>query len=144
MTWLGPTSSVFDITTYLLMYFVICPQLVGGNYHDLAPAQQATFIAIFHAGWFVESLWSQTLVIHTLRTPKMPFLQSRASFILTTITSLGIAVGTILPFTGFGQSLGLAELPLNYFAWLGLTIVSYLILVMIVKKFYVRRFGELL
>ncbi|MEI5988869.1 magnesium-translocating P-type ATPase [Enterococcus termitis] len=144
MTWLGPTSSIFDITTYLLMYFIICPQLVGGNYHDLAPAQQATFIAIFHAGWFVESLWSQTLVIHTLRTPKVPFLQSRASFILTTITSLGIAVGTILPFTGFGQSLGLAELPLNYFAWLALTIVSYLLLVMIVKKIYVNRFGELL
>lgn len=144
MKWLGPTSSVFDITTYLLMYFVICPQLVGGNYHDLDPAQQATFIAIFHAGWFIESLWSQTLVIHTLRTPKIPFIQSRASFILTTITSLGIAVGTILPFTSFGQSLGLAELPLNYFAWLGLTIVSYLILVMIVKKFYVKRFGELL
>ncbi|MGX7202175.1 magnesium-translocating P-type ATPase [Enterococcus plantarum] len=144
MKWLGPTSSVFDITTYLLMYFVICPQLVGGNYHDLDPAQQATFIAIFHAGWFIESLWSQTLVIHTLRTPKIPFIQSRASFILTTITSLGIAVGTILPFTSFGQSLGLAELPLNYFAWLGLTIVSYLFLVMIVKKFYVKRFGELL
>ncbi|WP_430606250.1 magnesium-translocating P-type ATPase [Enterococcus sp. AZ170] len=144
MKWLGPTSSVFDITTYLLMYFVICPQLVGGNYHDLAPAQQATFIAIFHAGWFVESLWSQTLVIHTLRTPKIPFLQSRASFILTTITSLGIAVGTILPFTGFGESLGLTGLPLNYFAWLGLTIVSYLLLVMVVKKIYVKRFGELL
>lgn len=144
MKWLGPTSSVFDITTYLLMYFIICPQLVGGNYHDLAPAQQATFIAIFHAGWFVESLWSQTLVIHTLRTPKIPFLQSRASFIVTTITSLGIAVGTILPFTGFGKSLGLAELPLNYFAWLGLTIVGYLLLVMVVKKFYIKRFGELL
>ncbi|MGM0217463.1 magnesium-translocating P-type ATPase [Enterococcus sp. AZ126] len=144
MKWLGPTSSVFDITTYLLMYFVICPQLVGGNYHDLGPEQQAAFIAIFHAGWFIESLWSQTLVIHTLRTPKIPFLQSRASFILTTITSLGIAVGTVLPFTSFGQSLGLAELPLNYFAWLGLTVFLYLFLVMIVKKFYVKRFGELL
>ncbi|WP_430603788.1 magnesium-translocating P-type ATPase [Enterococcus sp. DIV0724b] len=144
MKWLGPTSSVFDITTYLLMYFIICPQLVGGNYHDLDPAQQATFIAIFHAGWFIESLWSQTLVIHTLRTPKIPFIQSRASFILTTITTLGIAVGTILPFTSFGQNLGLAELPLHYFAWLGLTIFAYLFLVMIVKKFYVKRFGELL
>lgn len=144
MTWLGPTSSVFDITTYLLMYFVICPQVVGGNYHDLGPAQQATFIAIFHAGWFVESLWSQTLVIHTLRTPKVPFLQSRASFILTTITSLGIALGTILPYTAFGQNLGLTQLPLVYFAWLAVTIFAYLFLVMIVKNIYVKRFGELL
>ncbi|MDA9470962.1 Mg(2) transport ATPase, P-type [Enterococcus sp. 5H] len=144
MKWLGPTSSVFDITTYLLMYFVICPQLVGGNYHDLGPTEQAAFIAIFHAGWFVESLWSQTLVIHTLRTPKIPFLQSRASFILTTITSLGIAVGTILPYTSFGQNLGLTQLPLVYFGWLALTIFAYLFLVMIVKNIYVKRFGELL
>lgn len=144
MTWLGPTSSVFDITTYLLMYFVICPQMVGGTYHELNPEQQAVFIAIFHAGWFVESLWSQTLVIHTLRTPKIPFLQSRASFILTTITSLGIAVGTILPFTNFGQDLGLEQLPLNFFGWLAVTIFAYLFLVMVVKKFYVKRFGELL
>lgn len=144
MKWLGPTSSVFDITTYLLMYFVICPQLVGGNYHDLGPTEQAAFIAIFHAGWFVESLWSQTLVIHTLRTPKIPFLQSRASFILTTITSCGIAVGTILPYTSFGQNLGLTQLPLVYFGWLALTIFAYLFLVMIVKNIYVKRFGELL
>ncbi len=64
MLWIGPTSSVFDITTYLLMYFVICPAMLGGSYHTLSPAQQATFIAIFHAGWFVESLWTQTMVLH--------------------------------------------------------------------------------
>lgn len=56
MIWLGPTSSVFDITTYLLMYFIICPAVVGGNFHTLTPEQQVTFIAVFHAGWFVESL----------------------------------------------------------------------------------------
>jgi Mg2+-importing ATPase len=144
MKWLGPTSSVFDITTYLFMYFVICPQVIGGNYHELAPVQQAAFIAVFHAGWFIESLWSQMLVIHTLRTPKLPFIQSRASFILTTITSLGIAVGTVLPFTAFGRNLGLSVLPANYFVLLGITIFAYLFLVMIVKSFYVKRYGELL
>ncbi|MDU6524661.1 MAG: magnesium-translocating P-type ATPase, partial [Enterococcus sp.] len=77
MIWLGPTSSVFDITTYLLMYFVICPAVIGGEFHTLTPAQQVAFIAVFHAGWFVESLWSQTLVLHALRTPKIPFIQSR-------------------------------------------------------------------
>lgn len=144
MGWLGPTSSVFDITTYILMYFIICPQIMGGSYHELGASQQALFIAIFHAGWFVESLWSQTLVIHTLRTPKIPFLQSRASFILTTITSIGIAIGTFLPFTSFGQNLGLAPLPISYFAWLAVTIIAYLLLVMVVKSFYVKRFGDLL
>lgn len=144
MKWLGPTSSIFDITTYVLMYFLICPAVVGGSYHSLDANGQVAFIAVFHAGWFVESLWSQTLVIHTLRTPKVPFLQSNASFILTTVTSLGIAVGTILPFTAFGENLGLTALPTQYWGWLGLTIISYLVLVMFVKKLYVNRYGELL
>lgn len=144
MKWLGPTSSIFDITTYALMYFIICPAVAGGPFHTLNADQQVLFIAVFHAGWFVESLWSQTLVIHTLRTPKMPFLQSNASFILTTVTSLGIALGTVLPFTAFGERLDLAPLPSNYWGFLAITIVAYLVLVMFVKKIYVKRFGELL
>ncbi|MFY8329799.1 magnesium-translocating P-type ATPase [Vagococcus carniphilus] len=144
MKWLGPTSSIFDITTYALMYFVICPAVVGGPYNSLNAEQQVLFVAVFHAGWFVESLWSQTLVIHTLRTPKMPFLQSNASFILTTVTTIGIAIGTILPFTAFGERLDLAPLPSSYWGWLAITIVAYLVLVMFIKKLYVKRFGELL
>ncbi|MBE9897057.1 magnesium-translocating P-type ATPase [Enterococcus casseliflavus] len=144
MVWLGPTSSVFDITTYLLMYFIICPVVVGGNFHTLSPEQQVAFIAVFHAGWFVESLWSQTLVLHALRTPKIPFIQSRGSFIMTAITSLGIAVGTFLPFTNFGQSLGMAVLPSEYWLWLTATIIAYLALVTIVKRFYIHRYQELL
>ncbi|WP_321382623.1 magnesium-translocating P-type ATPase [uncultured Enterococcus sp.] len=144
MIWLGPTSSVFDITTYLLMYFIICPAVVGGNFHTLSPTQKITFIAIFHAGWFVESLWSQTLVLHALRTPKIPFIQSRGSFIMTTITSLGILIGSVLPFTSFGQNLGMTALPSNYWLWLIATIVAYLALVTIVKRFYIQRYQELL
>ncbi|MDR0921933.1 MAG: magnesium-translocating P-type ATPase [Lactobacillales bacterium] len=144
MVWLGPTSSIFDITTYLLMYFVICPAVVGGNFHTLNAEQQVAFIAIFHAGWFVESLWSQTLVLHALRTPKIPFIQSRGSFIMTSITTLGIAVGTLLPFTAFGQNLGLATLPSSYWLWLVATVLAYLLLVTVVKRFYVTRYQELL
>lgn len=144
MLWIGPTSSVFDITTYLLMYFVICPAMLGGNYHTLSPAQQATFIAIFHAGWFVESLWTQTMVLHALRTPKVPFLQSRASFSMIAITTLEIAVGTIVPFTNFGRNLGMLPLPGNYWLWLFVTMVLYLALVTVVKRIYIRRYGELL
>lgn len=144
MLWIGPTSSVFDITTYLLMYFVICPAMLGGSYHTLSPAQQATFIAIFHAGWFVESLWTQTMVLHALRTPKVPFLQSRASFSMIAITTLGIAVGTIVPFTNFGRNLGMLPLPGNYWLWLFVTMLLYLALVTVVKRIYIRRYGELL
>lgn len=144
MKWIGPTSSVFDITTYLLMFFVICPQVLGGSYSSLPPEKQLIFLLCLIFGWFVESLWSQTLVIHALRTPKVPFLQSRASFIVTTVTGLGIAVGTVLPYTNLGAHLGMVPLPLNFFGWLALTIIAYLTLVTFMKKIYIKRFGELL
>jgi Mg2+-importing ATPase len=144
MLWIGPTSSVFDITTYLLMFFYICPLIVGGSYASLGPEGQALFIALFHAGWFVESLWSQTLVIHMIRTPKIPFIQSRASWQLATLTTLGIATGTILPFTWLGSHLGMTALPLIYFPWLIATILGYMVLVTIMKKIFVWKYGELL
>ncbi|EMF0090502.1 magnesium-translocating P-type ATPase [Enterococcus hirae] len=144
MVYFGPTSSIFDITTYLLMYFIICPAVVGGDFHTLDAQQKIVFIALFHAGWFVESLWSQTLVLHALRTPKIPFIQSNATFAMFTITTLGIVVGSILPFTGFGAELGLMPLPGTYWTWLVVTILAYLILVTMVKKFYIKKFGELL
>ena len=146
MVWIGPTSSVFDITTYLLMYFIICPAMCGGQlFHQITdPAMRAYFIAVFHAGWFVESMWSQTLVIHMIRTPKIPFIQSRASLPVTLLTVAGIAVLTVIPFTGFGASIGLAALPLVYFPWLALTVVLYMVLVTVFKKNFIRRCGELL
>jgi Mg2+-importing ATPase len=146
MLWIGPTSSVFDITTYFLMYFVICPAVVGGLlFHEIGdPAMQTLFIAAFHAGWFVESMWSQTLVIHMIRTPKIPFIQSRASAPLTLLTFTGIAALTVIPFTAFGASVGLAPLPTVYFAWLVLTIFLYMLLATLLKGIFVRRYGELL
>lgn len=144
MIYLGPTSSLFDIATYLLMFFVICPQMLGGTYFTLSPEEQIIFISAFHTGWFIESLWSQTLVIHTLRTPKIPFLQSNASFIVTVLTGAGIAVGTLLPSTKFGEKLGMLPLPANYYFWLIITIIAYLAFVTFMKKIYIRKFGELL
>lgn len=126
------------------MYFVICPAVVGGSYHTLTGSQQVLFIALFHAGWFVESLWTQTLVLHALRTPKVPFLQSNATFIMFSITTLGILVGSVLPFTNFGEGLGLLPLPANYWIWLIVTVIAYLGLVTFMKKIYINKFGELL
>ncbi len=87
MRWFGPTSSIFDIVTYLFMYFIVCPAILGGSFFELNGADQLLFIGIFHAGWFIESLWSQMLVLHFLRTEKMPFLQSSASGIMTLVTT---------------------------------------------------------
>ena len=146
MLWIGPTSSVFDITTYLLMYFVVCPAAAGGlMFHQIAdPEALALFIAVFHAGWFVESMWTQTLVIHLIRTPKIPFVQSRASTPLTLLTFAGIVFLTAIPFTGFGASIGLAALPASFFAWMALTVALYMVLVTFFKWIFVRRYGELL
>lgn len=146
MMWIGPTSSVFDITTYLLMYFVICPAMCGGLlYHQITdPAVRLSYIAIFQSGWFIESMWSQSLVIHMIRTAKIPFVQSIASFPVTTLSLTGILTLTLIPFTGFGAMLDLAPVPPVFFAWLALTILLYMTLATVVKNIYIRRYGELL
>ena len=154
MIWIGPTSSVFDFTTYIFMYFVFCPLFIskGILFNDLAAhysgaelaAMQARYIGLFQAGWFVESMWSQTLVIHMIRTPKLPFLQSRASASVTLLTMTGIAVLTVIPFTAFGRVLGFVALPAAYFAYLIPCILLYMILATSLKKAYVRHYGELL
>lgn len=146
MLWIGPTSSVFDIACYLLMYFVICPMFTGGLVYSQItdPSMKALYVALFQTGWFVESMWSQTLVIHMIRTPKIPFLQSRASAPVTFLTFTGIAVVTLIPFTPLGSALELTALPGVYFAWLGAIIIGYMLLATLIKKLYVRRYGELL
>ena len=146
MGWIGPTSSVFDITTFLLMFYIICPAMCGGlRFSQITdPAVRVYFIALFQAGWFVESMWTQTLIIHMIRTPKIPFIQSRASAPVVLLTFAGIAVLTVIPFTAFGAAIGLAALPSVYFAWLALTIVLYMALVTAFKMIFVRRYGELL
>ncbi|MEG2369233.1 MAG: magnesium-translocating P-type ATPase [Raoultibacter sp.] len=145
MVWIGPTSSVFDITTYLLMFFVICPMVVGMPFDQITdPASLALFIATFQAGWFTESMWSQTLVIHMIRTPKIPFLESRASLPVTLLTFTGIAVLTSIPFSPAAEALGLAPLPIEYYGFLLITIICYMVLATIMKKVFVRRYGSLL
>ena len=144
MLWFGPASSVFDITTYILMYFYICPLVLGGTYHTLPPEAQAAFVGLFQAGWFVESLWSQTLVIHTLRTPKLPFTESRASWQVLGLSSCGILAGTVLPFTAVGEALGMATLPAVYFPWLFGTLFAYMALTTFLKAIFIRRYVTLL
>jgi len=146
MIWIGPTSSIFDITTYLALFFVLCPMVFGGvPYGELSASQQVSFQALFHAGWFIESLWSQTLVIHMIRTPRLPFIQSRASWQLTFLTSMGILVGTVIPYTSLGTLLKMQMLPpMTYFPFLLLTILCYMVVVTVLKKLFVRRYGELL
>ncbi|MCF2673326.1 magnesium-translocating P-type ATPase [Fusobacterium varium] len=149
MLWIGPTSSIFDITTYLVLYFIICPMFVSGGLHyHMIPASDESmrnmFVALFQTGWFVESMWTQTLVIHMIRTSKIPFIQSRASLSVSLLTCSGILFLSLIPYTKLGEMIGLTVLPTVYWPFLIGTVTLYMILVTFLKKVYVKRYGELL
>ena len=144
MIWFGPASSVFDITTFVLLYTYICPLVFGGAYETLDAGMQVAFVGLFQAGWFVESLWTQTLVLHMLRTPKVPFLRSRASWQVTGLTSRGILAGTCIPFTTVGGALDMMPLPGAFFPWLFATLAAYMLLTTTLKGIFIKKYGELL
>lgn len=127
MIYTGPISSIFDITTYLLMWYVFGCSSPGAQ-------------SLFQSGWFVEGLLSQTLIVHMIRTKKIPFIQSRASWPVMCMTLAIMAAGIIIPFTRFGSCIGLTPLPLSYFPWLAATLIAYCVLTQVVKEWYIRRF----
>ena len=142
MFFMGPVSSLFDIATYLGMYFIICPLFTGGALYSAIsdPASQELYVSLFQTGWFVESMWSQSLVIHMIRTKKIPFIQSRASLSVTLFSLLGVGIVTLLPFSPLAEGLGLTPLPLVYFAGLLLIIAAYMVLATLMKNLYIRRY----
>jgi Mg2+-importing ATPase len=128
MAFFGPISSVFDILTYALMWFVF-----GAN----TVAQQT----LFQSGWFVEGLLTQTLIVHMIRTPKIPFIQSRAAAPLMAMTVAIIAIGIFLPMGPLAHYFKLQPLPPLYFVFLPLILLAYMALTQAVKGYYVRRWG---
>ncbi|MBC2093058.1 magnesium-translocating P-type ATPase [Listeria seeligeri] len=126
---IGPVSSIFDIATFLIMWFVFSANTV---------AEQA----LFHSGWFVVGLLTQTLVVHMIRTEKIPFIQRRATAPVMISTLIVMSLGLIIPFTGFGHSIGFVSLPGSYFPWLVLVLVGYMATMQVVKTLYIRKFRE--
>lgn len=129
MLWIGPTSSIFDITTFALMWFVFAANNVEAQ-------------ALFQSGWFIEGLLSQTLVVHMLRTQKIPFIQSRATLPVLLTTAVIMAIGIYIPFSPLGAMVGLEPLPLSYFPWLAATLLSYCLVAQGMKRLYIKRFGQ--
>ncbi|MGO4633392.1 magnesium-translocating P-type ATPase [Streptomyces sp. 2RAF24] len=128
MLTIGPISSVFDIAMFLVMWHVFAAN---------TPAEQA----LFQSGWFVEGLLSQTLVVHMIRTRKIPFVQSRASWPVMVMTVLAVLTGLWLPFSPLADAIGLVSLPAAYFPWLIGVLLAYCALTQLVKTRYIRRFG---
>jgi len=129
---IGPISSIFDYLTYFLMMFVFKTTLPGPTFNP----------ALFHTGWFIESLFTQTLIIHVIRTNKIPFIQSRASKAMLFSSLLIIAIGAFLPYSPLAPALELVPLPPVYWLYLLGMLLSYVILTQFVKSWFYRRFGN--
>ncbi len=145
---LGPVSSLFDIVTFAALFFVVCPATVGASWAELAAAGNVAgmmaFAAIFQSGWFVESMWSQTLVIHMLRSPRLPSPRDHAAPALCVLTVLGLALVTWLPASPIADTLGLTTLPTSFFALLIGIVAAYIALTQLAKRRHIARHGELL
>ena len=140
MSWLGPTSSIFDIITFAVMFFGIAPMITGSSYAE--STNPAFFLMVFQTGWFIQSMWTQTMVIYMLRSPKLPFIQSKPAFSLLVTSLFALFIVTVLPYTPLAASLKLATLNGMYFLALILITVSYMLLVTIVKKVYIKKYRE--
>jgi len=124
---IGPISSIFDYATFFIMLYVY---------------KSWTNADLFHTGWFVESLFTQTLIIHVIRTNKIPFLQSRASKALTFTSVLIVAIGAYLPYSPLASWLGFTPLPWSYWLWLLGMLVAYVLLTQVIKTWFYRKFGD--
>ena len=128
MFWIGPISSLFDYATFALMWFVFSANTVETQ-------------SLFQTGWFVESLMTQTLIVHIIRTARIPFLQSNPAPFMAMVTVVVMAIAIAIPYTPIGEALAMVPLPRIYFAWLAAILLGYCLLTQLVKSWYVRRFG---
>ncbi|MET3982644.1 magnesium-translocating P-type ATPase [Streptomyces sp. PvR034] len=128
MLCIGPISSIFDIAMFVIMWNVFA-------------ANSEAHQALFQSGWFVEGLLSQTLIVHMIRTRKIPFIQSRASWPVMAMTVLAVLAGLFLPFSPLAGSLGLVALPASYFPWLIGVLLAYCTLTQLLKTVYIKKFN---
>ena len=147
IVFIGPISSLFDYTTYAMMWFIFkCSNLslapaaaVAARFANATSPNDTYAAALFHTGWFVESLMTQTLIVHVIRTNQLPFIQSRASWQLTMTTLLIMAFGAYLPFSALAPFLGFVPLPPLYWLLLLATLVCYVGLTQLVKAWLLKK-----
>ncbi|MEG1183611.1 MAG: magnesium-translocating P-type ATPase [Cetobacterium sp.] len=127
MIYIGPVSSIFDILTFLLMFYVF-------------KANSIETQALFHTGWFIESILSQTLIIHLIRTRKIPFIQSNANIKVILLTSAIMIFAICVPYTKLNISLEFVPLVPLYFVWIIFMLFGYFFLILIMKRYYIKKF----
>lgn len=139
MLFIGPMSSIFDYTTFgLMMWFYHCNVFSSPGATELAKAHAEK---LFHTGWFVESLLTQTLIVHIIRTNKIPFIESTASLPLTLTTLAVMAAAVALPFSPAAAYLGFERLPLSFFGWMGATLLCYVTVTHFMKTRFIAWYG---
>jgi len=139
MIFIGPISSIFDYATFALMWFFFhCSAFLDPA---ASAAQKEGWAKLFQTGWFVESLLTQTLIVHIIRTKRIPFFGSRASAHLTMTTLIIMAIGAWLPYSPFAANLGMVPLPAIYWAWMALFLSAYALLTHWVKTRFFSRYG---
>lgn len=129
MLYIGPISSVFDYATFAVMFFF---------FKANTPEHQS----LFQSGWFVEGLLSQTLIVHMIRTKKIPFIQSWATAPVVALTSLIMAVAIYIPFSPFAVAFKMEPLPASYFPWLAAILLGYCLLTQIIKNWFIKKFNQ--
>jgi Mg2+-importing ATPase len=139
MIYIGPISSIFDYATFFLMLYFFGCKAAGAL--PIGDAHRVALEKLFHTGWFVESLLTQTLIVHIIRTQKIPFFQSRASKTMTLTTMLIMGIGIWLPYSYVGSLIGLVPLPAVFFAWMTAFLLTYSVLTHSAKMWFARRFG---
>lgn len=139
MIFIGPISSIFDYATYALMLWVFdCWNFTAPGTSE---SMKTYYVRLFHTGWFVESLLTQTLIVHIIRTRRIPFLQSQPSAALVLTTLLAISAAIWLPFSPFADYLGFVPLPRAYWMWLAAFVLAYGVLTHTVKTWFHKRYG---
>ena len=150
MMFIGPISSIFDYTTFGLMWFLFkvgeAQKLLpdGGDLSKLAEPMKAQVLhsqSLFQSAWFVEGLLTQTFIVHMIRTARIPFIQSRASWALMISTAIIMTLGILIPYTALGAQIGMTPLPLSFYPWLVGTLLTYAVLTQTVKSWFVKKYG---
>ena len=156
MVWNGPISSMFDWLTYAVLYFVICPSLIsGGRLYSEIPQgtlissglfagmdMRSSYVMIFQTGWFLECLWSQSLVMLILRSKKLPIVKSRPSKVVTIVTLISCIMTNIIPYTLVGTFFKFAPIPFQFYIYLFAILLTYIVAGSLVKHIYIKNYNQ--
>jgi Mg2+-importing ATPase len=136
MLYIGPISSIFDYATFFLMlYFFGCIAFKEG-------VSNAPYLErLFHSGWFIESLLTQSFIVYIIRTKKIPFLESKPGLPMVFSTLVAVMIGIFLPYSNFADKIGFVPLPAIYWLWIAGFLLSYALITHKINVWFYSRFG---